>query len=219
MTDQEIVLDHDPLSSRKHAAFQVASDGSTAHLVDLESRNGSAVNGQPVSDQALNDGDVIRIGDSFFILRWPSASPAEERPLRERREDILALIHAELGETAPPMSPDLAEALLIYPWPHDRAELLSVATELRIRGAGLDELVPSLVGGRLGERSQPTSGPADPTHLSIRKPMPSKADLEGLLAMHQGHIDPVAHELGRSRMQVYRWLKQYGLDGHVTDED
>ena len=137
-------------------------------------------------------------------------------PLRRRREDILTLLSAHLGAHAPPMAPDLVEALLVYPWPHNVREIIAVATELRVRGAGMDELVPELVTARLsGGRSD---RPADlqvedsETQVEAKKPIPSQADLEGLLSLHQGNLSHVAREVGRSRMQVYRWLERYGLD-------
>ncbi|UJR83804.1 sigma 54-interacting transcriptional regulator [Sandaracinus amylolyticus] len=61
------------------------------------------------------------------VLRTP--------PLRERREDVLALVERTLGRTTSELDTDLAEALLLHPWPFNVRELLRVATELRIRAA------------------------------------------------------------------------------------
>ena len=137
-------------------------------------------------------------------------------PLRRRREDILTLLSAHLGPHAPPMAPDLVEALLVYPWPHNIRELIAVATELRVRGAGLDELVPELVTARLQGRGLIAAEDLPPedsvTQVEVKKPIPSKADLEGLLRLHRGNLSHVAREVGRSRMQVYRWLGRYGID-------
>ena len=46
----------------------------------------------------------------------------------------------------------------------------------------------------------------------MRRPLPSKPDLEGLLTIHQGNVDAIASVLGRSRMQVLAWVCHYGLD-------
>ena len=46
--------------SRQHA--QITTDDSRCILVDLASTNGTSVNGSPVSEQALGDGDLISIG-------------------------------------------------------------------------------------------------------------------------------------------------------------
>jgi transcriptional regulator of acetoin/glycerol metabolism len=124
------------------------------------------------------------------------------------------------------MAPDLVEALLVYPWPHNIRELIAVATELRVRGAGLDELVPELVTARLssGRREPDTAVPsvsleASETQLEMKRPIPSQADLEGLLRLHRGNLSHVAREVGRSRMQVYRWLEKYGIDAANFRED
>jgi hypothetical protein len=60
-SDNDVIVD-DPMVSRHHCQLmlQLGAYGFT----DLGSRNGSTVNGQPVSQIALGPGDVIRIGDT-----------------------------------------------------------------------------------------------------------------------------------------------------------
>jgi Protein of unknown function (DUF3662)/FHA domain len=53
--------------SRRH--LEISWDGHTAMLSDLGSTNGTTVNGQPVQNWQLGDGDVIRIGHSSLIFR------------------------------------------------------------------------------------------------------------------------------------------------------
>jgi transcriptional regulator with GAF, ATPase, and Fis domain len=54
--------------SRRHCAIrQLAAEG--FEIRDLGSRNGTAVNGLPVTARALADGDEIRIGDCYFRFR------------------------------------------------------------------------------------------------------------------------------------------------------
>jgi hypothetical protein len=67
--------------SRRHAAIQyVEAEG--FYLVDLNSTNGSFVNGEPVRDRVrLNDGDQIRLGSiafNFFICS--AIQTAEDLP-------------------------------------------------------------------------------------------------------------------------------------------
>ncbi|MGF1508784.1 MAG: sigma 54-interacting transcriptional regulator [Myxococcota bacterium] len=58
----------DSRMSRHHA--QIAKDASGFALQDLGSKNGSLVNGIPVTDtQRLRDGDIIELGHSFFVFR------------------------------------------------------------------------------------------------------------------------------------------------------
>ncbi|HLV89402.1 MAG TPA: sigma 54-interacting transcriptional regulator [Candidatus Sulfotelmatobacter sp.] len=56
----------DPSVSRKHCVVRLA-DG-RFQIQDLDSRNGTVVNGIPVKEQWLRHGDEIAIGDSVFIF-------------------------------------------------------------------------------------------------------------------------------------------------------
>ncbi|MBX3399403.1 MAG: FHA domain-containing protein [Gemmataceae bacterium] len=59
-------------ASRRHAALEVA-DG-TATLVDLDSRNGTLVDGEPTERSMLRHGSVIEIGDSVCVFEWLAAA-------------------------------------------------------------------------------------------------------------------------------------------------
>ena len=52
--------------SRQHAAFSAGGGGVTLH--DLESSNGTFVNGLAIREQAIAVGDIVRIGDTFFSI-------------------------------------------------------------------------------------------------------------------------------------------------------
>jgi DNA-binding NtrC family response regulator len=120
---------------------------------------------------------------------------------------------AALGDGAPPLSTDLIETLLIYPWGGDMMELIEIATELRVLGSGLDALVTELVSPRLrGDQIAEARGDDPLTELEIRRPVPSRPDLEGLLAIYNDDVEAVAEVLGRSHMQVMAWVRQHGLD-------
>lgn len=60
-SDNDVIVD-DPMVSRHHC--QLKLQHGAYGFTDLGSRNGSTVNGQPVSQVALGPGDVIRIGDT-----------------------------------------------------------------------------------------------------------------------------------------------------------
>lgn len=62
----EMVLE-DRQASREHA--EIRKVGGAFVLKDLESKNGTFVNGTPVSSWTLKDGDVIRIGRAEFRFR------------------------------------------------------------------------------------------------------------------------------------------------------
>jgi diguanylate cyclase (GGDEF)-like protein len=51
--------------SRMHTVIEPRSDG-TYHLSDLNSRNGTYVNGKKVSESLLNDGDYVQLGQCVF---------------------------------------------------------------------------------------------------------------------------------------------------------
>jgi transcriptional regulator with GAF, ATPase, and Fis domain len=83
----------DPSVSRKHCLLRREEDGRFS-IKDLESRNGTLVNGNPVKDQYLHHGDEIATGDSLFLFlvdeedRAASASQVEfddGQPMAETR--------------------------------------------------------------------------------------------------------------------------------------
>ncbi|NLG56169.1 MAG: FHA domain-containing protein, partial [Rhodococcus sp.] len=53
--------------SRRH--IDIRWDGQVAMLSDLGSTNGTTVNGAPVQDWQLADGDIIRAGHSEILVR------------------------------------------------------------------------------------------------------------------------------------------------------
>ncbi|MCE9583655.1 MAG: FHA domain-containing protein, partial [Planctomycetes bacterium] len=62
----------DPKSSRQHCRIELSPSG--WKLVDLESENGTAVNGEVVNVRVLKDGDVIRIGEFEATFNPPVAA-------------------------------------------------------------------------------------------------------------------------------------------------
>jgi len=56
----------DPSLSRRHCAL--SRDGEGYKIRDLDSRNGTSVNGTPVKEAQLRHGDQISAGDSIFLL-------------------------------------------------------------------------------------------------------------------------------------------------------
>jgi nucleotide-binding universal stress UspA family protein len=63
LPDCDVVVT-DPKASRRHA--QVRPAGSGFLLVDLDSTNGTKVNGIPVREHPLSDGDLISVGATEF---------------------------------------------------------------------------------------------------------------------------------------------------------
>ena len=75
LTEAEIRIGRDPSNSlaisdlslsRRHCLLGQGKDG--YRIRDLDSRNGTFVNGEVVSEQTLNHGDQISVGDSVFVF-------------------------------------------------------------------------------------------------------------------------------------------------------
>ncbi|HEY3924909.1 MAG TPA: DUF3662 and FHA domain-containing protein [Acidothermaceae bacterium] len=71
-TDADIRLT-DQAVSRRHAEIRIAN-GATM-LNDLQSTNGTTVNGVTITTTALSDGDEIRIGETVLTYRAPADAP------------------------------------------------------------------------------------------------------------------------------------------------
>jgi len=62
----ELAID-DPLASRRHCAFAV--EGTAIRLTDLDSTNGTFVNGVRVVEALLAGGELVRVGDTTIAVR------------------------------------------------------------------------------------------------------------------------------------------------------
>lgn len=63
----DVVLDRDPMVSRRHAVIERSEN--TCTIMDLGSTNGTYVNGNPLKVKevrTLSGGDVVRIGNTEF---------------------------------------------------------------------------------------------------------------------------------------------------------
>jgi DNA-binding NtrC family response regulator len=61
----ELVL-HDPKVSRRHAAFDLVADG--VSVIDLDSMNGTRVNGVRITEATLEGGEVVQLGQTALRL-------------------------------------------------------------------------------------------------------------------------------------------------------
>ncbi|MBX3187151.1 MAG: sigma 54-interacting transcriptional regulator [Labilithrix sp.] len=162
-------------------------------------------------------------------------------PVRERRADIGLFVADLLPRLAPDrnlrLAPDLATALVSHGWPMNVRELehvLSVAavtaTEdlLRVEHAG-DSL-------KLPRRSAPpahlrATGPHQPVPAPIvpavdeeqkaeearsSRPLTEeeerlRGELTAALQRTHGNVSEVARTMGKTRMQIHRWMKRFGI--------
>lgn len=97
--------------SRQHCVLEVA--GGQVTLQDLDSRNGTSVNGLPVMNRLLKDGDLIEVGDSQFLFSLGAAQSQAQGSsvtMRDSGLDPTTVIklpgrertQAQAGESGPP---------------------------------------------------------------------------------------------------------------------
>jgi cytochrome P450/NADPH-cytochrome P450 reductase len=106
--ENDIVVS-DPTVSRQHAEIRNVSGA--YRIVDLDSSHGTFLNGQRVTDEALSDGDIVRVGSSTFRLadqelQEVSDEGAGEAPPAAAGEAPPAAAEPGLaaGEVSPPVT-------------------------------------------------------------------------------------------------------------------
>jgi transcriptional regulator with PAS, ATPase and Fis domain len=128
-------------------------------------------------------------------------------PLRDRIEDLGLLTaailqrHGGAEAAALRLTADACSALLARRWPLNVRELervLQAGIELARSGQeiGVEHLGPEL---RL----------ARPDELD---PPDREAELRRLLRLRGGNVSAVAREMGKARMQIHRWMAQFGIN-------
>jgi len=158
---------------------------------------------------------------SGLVLRLP--------PLRERYEDLGALIAALLHELAPGVTLSFtktaARALFRHPWPFNIRELEKcLATAVALTDDGVIDLchLKSIASAtpNTTSPSSPTPPPSSsptlpPTPLAegtySTEEMRRRNQLTELLELHRGNVAAVARDLGKAPVQVYRWMQRYGI--------
>jgi transcriptional regulator with AAA-type ATPase domain len=133
-------------------------------------------------------------------------------PVRDRKEDLGLLIGALLAKIAPgsplKLSTELGRAILSYDWPLNVRELeqcLSVAAVLAKEGTIELSHVPEAV--RAAMTAPPrVSQSGVPSESLIRE------QLLAALQTHKGNISEVSRVMGRTRMQIHRWMKRWNID-------
>jgi hypothetical protein len=108
----------DRLASRTHAAVRFDSVRDTWMLHDLGSRNGTCLDGVPVSSAAISDGAVIRVGTSELVFkRLPQAThtpPTADRGQFVRCRPVAELEGSVLRRSSIGSTDDARRPLLLY---------------------------------------------------------------------------------------------------------
>lgn len=92
--------------SRQHAVIEVDESGRVL-LRDLESTNGTQINGKRLKEGDLYDGDEIRIGDARLIIHIEGGKPAAKRV-----SDRFYIYSKEDDETGPGTRPAIEVTIL-----------------------------------------------------------------------------------------------------------
>jgi len=166
--DNDITIDAQYVS-RRHCEFAVV-EGSCV-VSDRGSHNGTAVNGVPVKERPLVNGDRVSIGGSHFLFSDPEAAVAELSPL-------------ELDDSAPPSGATLQlearSAVYLHPRELDgsRAEtgdtqkaLRAILELVELLSTSTDETLPDRILNQIvaivpAERSAVLAG-SDPERLDV----------------------------------------------------
>lgn len=134
-------------------------------------------------------------------------------PLRDRLED-LGLVVGDLLRNAPAdraktlrIHIAAARKLVYHPWPQNIRELdnvLSVAVALADNGVLELSHLPENMTKSTGKTLPDSDPPSDPDAL--------RGQIVQLLEQHHGNVTLVARAMGKSRMQLHRWMQKFGID-------
>jgi len=136
-------------------------------------------------------------------------------PLRERREDIeplarhfLAAAAVDFRRPVTDFEPDALTALQCHNWPGNIRELMSMIRRAVVIGDGETIRRADLMGIDESPMPTPLTGP---------RPLPragsdeERAALLAALARHNENVTLTAHELGVSRVTLYRMLRRHSV--------
>ncbi len=121
---------HDETSSRRHAKVQRLGDRCV--VFDLDSNNGTFLNGERVREGLLRDGDQILIGKTVLVFEEDGSRRAVTVTLRD--EAVPVTVEGSLATDAPvEPSADVGRLRKLY----DVAALLQTTLDQRAMGEGL----------------------------------------------------------------------------------
>lgn len=90
------VVVEDTKVSRRHA--RVVVEAGVAEIEDLDSSNGTLLNGKPVSRRVLRDGDVIQLGETRIVYHERTRSAGDLSPAASESRPAAAEKEGEEGE-------------------------------------------------------------------------------------------------------------------------
>ena len=153
--------------------------------------------------------------DLYFRL---AVIPLHVPALRDRREDIPALVHhflerfaAEAGRRPKAVDPRALERLVAYAWPGNVRELRNLSERLMIMALGpvVNEAdLPPRV------RGADAVAPVERDYASLKEARETfeRLYIERRLGAAGGNVSQTARDLGIDRRHLYRKLQAYGID-------
>ena len=145
------------------------------------------------------------------------AEPLVIPPLRQRTEDIGALIGFFLGGGPKQLEGAAFAALLTHTWPQNVRELEKVVRQAALFAESEDVIRLEHLPLRLRERDAAAGTgdarePALPEGRRRRRPMPDRDELVKLLERYRGNVAEVARHLDRHWGVVQRSLSKHRID-------
>jgi len=118
----------DQAVSRRHARLEIGDDGKTCFLTDLDSHNGTFLNGQRIFDRiAVNPGDAILMGGSEFRIMEESVVPSSvSKPTRTKLSDydLEQSVMMPMADILKPLPARVADLPELLPTLFDMAKML-----------------------------------------------------------------------------------------------
>jgi len=103
-----------------HVRFEIGEDG-LVHVTDLDSTNGTRVNGRPIEEAILEDGDCVEVGQTILRLEMADGVEATFHDALDRllnQDDLTGLLHRRRWDS---------EATLVF----EAAQARTATTEAR----------------------------------------------------------------------------------------
>lgn len=119
-SQNEVVI-LDPRVSRRHARLTQQGDG--WQIEDLNSANGTRVNGLSVMHANLSESDLIEIGSAALRAQWAQAQPVEDTP---------TLLQATIIDTPADLEKTLSDEKLEVAVPDTSVPRLAVRLEGKV---------------------------------------------------------------------------------------
>jgi transcriptional regulator of acetoin/glycerol metabolism len=158
--------------------------------------------------------------DLYFRIGTPAITLP---PLRNRPEEIAALVVAELARLALTAHASLVELCLLRPWPGNIRELLAELRAAAQTAHPDTRVLARHLAAAAGNMFSSTDAPLEPPGEHVRKRMPQTVDdewrarIENALRANDGKVAAAARSLGLHRTQLRRLIERHGIE--VSGDD